>query len=203
MTTTATPIELIKRLRGESGAGISSCRLALEQAGSDYAAALDLLREQAAAEAAKRASRQASQGRMEIYSHGDGRIGVMVEVNCETDFAARSDVFRSLAHEIALHIAASAPRWVRDEDIPAEVLAEEAKKVAARSQSEGKPEVIIPRIVEGYLNKFKDRTVLLRQPFIRDDSQTVAQLIAQATGSVGENIIIRRFERWELIQGEY
>ena len=193
-----TTIELIKQLREETGLGVMDCRMALEQAGASYAEALVILREKAAADAAKRAERPVSQGRVELYSHGGGRIGVMLEVNCETDFAARSAALRAFAHELALQIAAAAPRYVRDEEIPAEDLAQQAEKAAARARAEGKPEAIIPRIVEGYLKKFKDQTVLLRQVSIRDDQVTIAQMLNQAIAAVGENILIRRFIRWEV-----
>jgi elongation factor Ts len=195
-------IEMIKQLRAETGAGVQDCRKALEQANANYAKAMEDLREKALVMAAKRADRPASQGRLELYSHGNGRIGVMVEINTETDFAGRSGTFASFAHEIALQVAAAAPSYVRDEDIPAEVIAEETQKVTERARGEGKPEAIIPRIVEGFLKKYKDEHVLLRQVYIRDDKVTVAQLLSQAAASVGENIVIRRFVRWELDDGE-
>ena len=198
MTTT---IEMIKKLREETGAGVLDCRMALEQAEGVYVTALENLREKAAAQAAKRADHQASQGMVELYSHGDGRIGVMVEVNTETDFAARSAGLRSFAHEVALHIAAAAPLYVRDEDIPAQTLEEEAQKAAGRARAEGKPEAIIPRIVEGYLKKYRDRHVLLRQPWIRDDEVSMAELLNRAAASVGENIVIRRFARYAVGEG--
>lgn len=190
-------VELIKQLRQESGAGVLDCRLALEQASNDYTQALSILREQAAAEAARRAERPAAQGLLEVYSHGAGRIAVIVEVCTETDFAARAPAVRAFAHEVALHIAAAAPAYVRDEEIPAEVLAEQADKAAALARSAGKPEAIIPRIVEGTLAKFKERSVLLRQTSIRDESVTIATLLNQAIAAAGENIIINRFVRWE------
>ena len=193
-----TMIELIKKLRQETGAGVMDCRQALEQSNSYYEEALQILREKAAAKAADRAGRDAFQGAIELYSHGNGRIGVMVEVNCETDFAARSPVFREFTHELALHIAAAAPLWVGDTDIPADVLSEEAEKVEARVRAEGKPETLIPRIITGYLEKYKDQHVLLRQVSIRDENLTVAQMLANASASTGESIMIRRFARWEL-----
>lgn len=195
MTTT---IEMIKQLREETGAGVLDCRMALEEANANFRIALENLREKAAAQAAKRADRPASQGMIELYSHGGGRIGVMVEINTETDFAARSQAVRGFAHELALHIAAAAPLYVRDEDIPAEVLEHEAQKAAARAREEARPETLIPRIVEGYLKKYRDRHVLLRQPWIRDEEINIAVLLHQKTGSVGENIVIRRFTRWEV-----
>jgi elongation factor Ts len=193
-----TTIELIKQLREVTGAGVQDCRKALEQANANYALALVTLREQAAAAAARRADRPAAQGVVELYAHGNGRIGVMVEVNSETDFAAQADLFRQFAHELALQIAAAAPAYIRDEDIPAEELACEAEKASQRARAEGKPETIIPRIVAGVLNKYKNDKVLLRQVYIRDDSLTVAQLLSRVSTGVGENIVIRRFIRWEL-----
>lgn len=194
----AMTIELIKQLRQGSGAGVLECRQALEESQGNYALALASLQEKMAARARQQADRPASQGMIELYSHGNGRIGVMVEVNCETDFAARSPAFRSLVHEVALQVAAAAPQWVCDEDIPLEILEEETAKTVARAQAEGKPESLLERITTGHLNKFKDQRVLLRQPFIRDEERTVAQLLAQAAASVGEKVIVRRFARWEL-----
>jgi elongation factor Ts len=150
------------------------------------------------ATAAKRADREASQGVVELYSHGGGRVGVMVEVNCETDFVARSEKFRELAHELALQIAASAPRYIKAEEIPAEVLEHEAEIARARVREEGKPDNVAEKIVAGRLEKFKDEVVLMRQAYIRDESITVEKLVLQTVGAIGENIIVRRFQRWEL-----
>ena len=143
--------------------------------------------------------RLAAQGLLEVYSHGAGRIAVMVEVCTETDFAARSPALRAFAHEVALQIAAAAPLYVRDEEIPPEVLAEQAEKAAALARSAGKPEKIIPRIIEGTLAKFKERQVLLRQPSIRDETLSMAALLNQTSATVGENIVINRFVRWERV----
>ncbi len=193
-----TMIELIRQLRQETGAGVKDCRMAMEESNTVYAVALELLREKAAAEAAKRADRPATQGVIELYAHGGGRIGVMLEVNTETDFAARSAALRSFAHEVALQIAAAAPLYARDEDIPAPVMDAEAQNAAARARAEGKPEQIIPRIVEGCLNKYREKNVLLRQPWIRDDTVTIAELLQRTIAGVGENIVIRRFARYEV-----
>ena len=190
--------EQIKDLRASTGAGILDCRKALEQADGDMNAALDYLREKGLATAAKRAERQASEGVVEIYSHGNGRVGVMVELNCETDFVARSEAFRNLAHELALQVAATSPLYIREEDIPADVLEHEAKIATAKAREEGKPDAILPRIVEGTLNKYKDEYVLLRQAYIRDDSISIQQLINQNVASIGENVIVRRVVRWAL-----
>jgi elongation factor Ts len=194
----AVTIEQIKALREATGAGIMDCRRVLEQANGDYDKALELLREKGIATAAKRSERQASEGMLELYSHGNGRVGVMVEVNCESDFVARSETFRAFAHEVALQIAAGNPGYIQEEDIPAEVLEQERQKARTLALEEGKPENIIERIVEGRLVKFKDEAVLMRQAYIRDDSLTVYQLLMQKIGSIGENIVIRRFARWEL-----
>ena len=192
------PAELVKKLRAATGAGILDCRKALEQSGGDLDKATTLLREKGLAMAAKRAGRQASEGVLEIYSHGDGRVGVMVEVNCETDFVGRSDDFRKFAHEIALQIAAASPLYVTEEEIPEAVLDQEKQIAEGKARQEGKPEKIIPRIVEGYIKKYVDETVLLRQPHIRDDSLTIQDLLNDTVAKVGENVVIRRFVRWGL-----
>lgn len=193
--------EMIKELRAATSAGVLDCRKALEEANGDIQGAMDYLREKGLAKAAKRASRAASEGVVELYSHGNGRVGVMVELNCETDFVGRSDAFRKLAHEIALQVAAAAPEWVSEDEIPQEALDREIKVGTAKAREEGKPEQIIPKIVEGMVNKFKDENVLLRQSYIRDDSITVQELINQNIVSIGENVIVRRFARWALGEG--
>jgi len=192
--------EQIKKLREATGAGILDCRKALEQANGDYEKAVDFLREKGLAQAAKRSDRSASEGVIEVYSHGKGRVAVVVELNCESDFVAREASFRNLAHELALQIAASAPRWVREEDIPAEELKREGDIAAARAREDGKPEAIIPRITEGALNKFKDESVLMRQKYVRDESITIQDLYNQVVVALKENIVVRRFVRWELGQ---
>jgi elongation factor Ts len=194
--------ESIKQLRESTGAGMLDCKKALEQANGDVNKAADWLREKGLAAAAKRADRKASEGTVELYSHGNGRVGVMVEVNCETDFVARSEGFRTFAHELALQIAASSPAYISDENIPAEVLEHERKIAEAKCRDEGKPEAIIPRIVDGYLNKFKDEVVLLRQVYIRDDSMTIQKLFDNVVVSTKEKIVIRRFARWALGESE-
>jgi elongation factor Ts len=190
--------EMIKQLREATGAGILDCRKALENANGDYQKAIDFLREKGLATAAKRSDRKASEGVVELYNHGNGRVGVMVEVNCETDFVGRSEAFREFAHEIALQVAAASPVYIREEDIPQEVLDHEAAIATAKAREEGKPENILPRIVEGNLNKFKDEVVLLRQKYIRDEAITIQQLLNDTVLKTGENIVIRRFTRWAL-----
>ena len=198
----AVTTQQIKELREVTSAGIMDCRKALEQADGDFDKAVEYLREKAQETIAKRADREASEGMIELYSHGNGRVGVMVEVNCETDFVARSDPFRNLAHELALQVAASAPLYIRPEDVPADVLEAEKEQARKSALEEGKPEKIVERIVEGKLNKYLDETCLLRQPYVRDDEITVEQLLMQNIASIGENVVIRRFARWELGESE-
>jgi elongation factor Ts len=190
--------EMIKALRAETNAGVLDCRKALQEANGDYQKALVWLQEKGMAMAANRADRAASNGTIEIYSHGGGRVGVMVEVNCETDFVARSEQFRTLAHELALQIAANAPLYVRSDDIPADELEKEVQRAKARGTEDGKSESIVDKIVEGALDKYKDEVVLLRQTYIRDESMTVEKLIMQNVAAIGENVVVRRFQRWEL-----
>lgn len=190
--------EDVKKLREATGAGVLECQKALTAANGDFQKAIDILREKGLAAAQKRAERKASEGMVELYSHGEGRIGVMVELNCETDFVARADGFRKLAHELALQIAATAPLYIREEDIPAEVLEHEKTIYEAKAKEEGKPAAILPKIIEGNLNKYKDETVLLRQPYIRDESVTIQKLLSDQVIALGENIVVRRFVRWVL-----
>jgi elongation factor Ts len=190
--------EQIKELREATGVGILDCRKALESADGDFQKAVDYLREKGLAKAAKRSDREASEGVLELYSHGNGRVGVMVEVNCETDFVGRSESFRKFAHEVALQVAAAAPRYIKAEDVPADVLEHEREIARARARDEGKPESIIERIVDGRIEKFYDEVCLLRQPYIRDEQATIEKLLHQQIAAIGENIIIRRFVRWEV-----
>jgi elongation factor Ts len=192
--------DMIKALRAETGAGILDCRKALQESNGDVQKAIEWLREKGMAMAAKRSDRETSNGMVETYSHGGGRVGVIVEVNCETDFVARSEQFRTLAHEIALQIAANSPRYIKAEDIPAADLEREAEAARARGKADGKTEPVVQKMVEGYLEKYKDEACLLRQAYIRDDTMTVEKLIMQSVAAIGENLIVRRFQRWELGQ---
>jgi elongation factor Ts len=198
----AVTTEMIKKLRENTGAGMLDCKKALEQSNGDYDKAVDYLREKGLSAAAKRSERKASEGVVELYSHGNGRVGVMVEVNCETDFVARSEGFRKFAHELALQIAASSPQYLTETDIPVEVLEHERKIAEAKAREDGKPEAVLPRIVEGYLNKFKDETVLMRQVYIRDESLTIQKLFDNVVVSTKEKLVVRRFARWQLGEGE-
>jgi elongation factor Ts len=190
--------DMIKALRAETNAGILDCRKALQESNGDFEKAVEWLRQKGMVTAANRADRVTSNGVVELYSHGGGRVGVMVEVNCETDFVARSDQFRSLAHELALQIAANSPRYIKPEDIPASILDREAETARARGKQDGKPAQVIDKIVEGVLDKYKDEVCLLRQTYIRDENLTVEKLIMQNVAATGENLVVRRFQRWEL-----
>jgi elongation factor Ts len=190
--------EMIKQLRGATNAPMLDCRKALQEANGDFDKAVDWLREKGMATAAKRSDRDASNGTVELYSHGGGRVGVIVEINCETDFVARNEQFRKLAHEIALQIAASAPKYIIADEIPAAELEHEAEIARARAKEEGKPENVMPKIVEGRIEKYKDEVCLMRQAYIRDESISIEKLILQNVAAIGESIIVRRFQRWEL-----
>jgi elongation factor Ts len=194
----AISIEQIKQLREETGAGVLDCRKALETYNGDFEKAIEYLREKGLAKAAKRADREVLEGMVELYSHGNGRVGVMVEVNCETDFVARSESFRKFAHEVALQVAAGAPKYVRVEDIPADVLEEEREKARNLALAEGKPENVIERIVNGKMEKYYNDHCLLRQTYVRDENMTVEDLRNQHIAAIGENIVIRRIARWEV-----
>lgn len=194
------PTAQVKQLRELTGAGILDCRRALEENGGDLDRAVQSLREKGLAAAEKRLGRETREGFIDLYSHGNGRVGVIVEVDCETDFVARTEEFRRFAHEVALQVAAASPLYLDTSDIPAEVM--EVKRAEARNEArrEGKPERIWDQIVEGRLNKFYQEVCLLRQPYIRDEQVTVADVLRQMIASTGENVVIRRFQRWEVGQ---
>ncbi len=195
---TVVTIEMIKELRQATGAGVLDCKKALEIAGGDLEKAISYLRRRGLAIAAKKAHRATKEGLIECYVHSDGRLAAMVELNCETDFVARTEEFRRLAHELAMQVAATNPQYLSPEEIPPEVLAAKRDEYRAQAMEEGKPEQVIERIVEGKLEKFYQDVCLLKQPFIKDDDLTVEQLIAQTIAKVGENIVLRRFVRYEL-----
>lgn len=189
---------LVKQLREATGAGVLECRKTLEQTGGDLDKATAILREKGLAIAAKKAERTAREGRVELYAHPGGRVGVMLELNCETDFVANTDAFKTLAHDLALHIAFANPRYVRVEDIPADVIEEQRAAFQAEALAAGKPAAVVDKIVQGKLNKFYDDVCLLRQPFVRDDKVKVGDLVTQSIATMGENIVVRRFVRYEL-----
>ncbi len=190
-------VETIKKLRDATGSGILDVKEALENAEGDFEKAVDYLRQKGLAKAAKRSDRDASEGIVELYSHGDGRVGVMVEINCESDFVARSDAFREFAHNVALQIAAASPKWVKEDQVPDEVIEREKDIARTRYKEEGKPDNIIDKILEGMVVKFKAENCLLSQAYIRDEDITIQELLHEKIASIGENIVVRRFERWE------
>lgn len=188
----------VKQLREETGAGVLECKKALDEAGGDMAKAANILQERGLAKAEKRAGRETSAGVLDLYSHGEGRVGVMIEVNCETDFVARTDEFRGFAHEMALQVAASAPQWVAVADVPQDVVEEQRAEIRKQAEAEDKPADVIDRIVEGRLGKFFQEACLLEQPYIRDDERSVEEVLKEMIATTGENISIRRFVRWSV-----
>ncbi|GEM89337.1 MULTISPECIES: translation elongation factor Ts [Oceanithermus] len=191
-------LELIKKLRAATGAGMMDVKKALEEAGWDADKAIQILREKGAVKAAKKADREASEGIVTDYIHHNKRVGVLLELNCETDFVARTDDFQQLGKDIAMHIAMAAPKYVSVDEVPAEELEKEKEIYRTAAINEGKPENIAEKIAEGRIKKYLQEVVLLEQPFVKDDKITVGELIQQAIGKIGENIKVRRFCRFEL-----
>ncbi|ADG06238.1 translation elongation factor Ts [Kyrpidia tusciae] len=191
----------VKELRDRTGAGMMDCKRALTDAEGDMDKAIQLLRERGLAAAAKKAGRVATEGLVEAYIHGGGRIGVLVEVNCETDFVANTDEFRGLVKDIAMQVAAARPEYVRRDEVPAEVIEKEKSIYRAQAEAEGKSAAIVERMVEGRLEKFFKEACLLEQPFIKNPDITVEQLVKEKISKIGENISVRRFARFELGEG--
>lgn len=190
----------VKELRERTGAGMMDCKNALVATGGDLEKAIDHLREKGLAAAAKRAGRTASEGLVDSYIHG-GKIGVLVEVNCETDFVAKTDQFRALARDLAMQVAASRPAYVARADVPADIIEKEKSILRAQALNEGKPEKIVEKMVEGRIDKFYKENCLVEQPFIRDPDKSVQDLIQETIAKLGENIVVRRFVRFELGEG--
>lgn len=188
----------VKTLRESTGAGIMDCKKALQEAQGDMEKALRILREKGLAGAKKKAGRSTADGVIDAYIHLNNRIGVLLEVNCETDFVARNETFRSMVHDIAMHIAAASPLYVSSGDIPPEVLEQEREIYRNRALKEGKPEKVVDKIVEGRMKKFYEEVCLLDQPFVRDPEITVGELVQRTIAAVGENIVVRRFVRFQL-----
>jgi elongation factor Ts len=191
-------VEMVKELRQETNAGVLDCRKALESCDGDFENAVAKLREKGLAAAAKRMGRQASEGIVETYVHTGSQLAVMLELNCETDFVARTEDFETLAHDLALHIAFGAPRYLTREDVPEETIESERASYRAQALEEGKPEHIVDRIIEGRLEKFYQQSCLMEQPFVKDEDKTIETLIADAVAKLGENIVLRRFARYEV-----
>jgi len=191
------PAKLVAELRARTGAGMMDCKRALEATSGELEPAIDLLRKQGVAKADKRAGREASEGLIEAYVHHNGRVGVLVEVNCETDFVANTAEFRQLAKDLTHQIAATAPIAVRREDIPPEVVAREREIYRAQVEQEKKPEHVRDKIVDGRLNSFYEERVLLEQKFVKDGSKTIGDMVKELAAKTGENIVVRRFVRFE------
>jgi len=198
MAATAITADQVKQLRDKTGAGMMECKAALTEANGNMEEAMTLLRKRGLAQAAKRAGRTTAQGVIGSYIHMGGRIGVLVEVNCESDFVARTDDFNSLVKEVAMHIAAADPKWVRREDVPADAIEKEKAIYRAQMEKENKPAHVLEKIIEGKLGAFYSQFVLLDQPSIRDNAVSVSQLVAQASAKTGENIQISRFARFRV-----
>tara|TARA_B100000315_G_scaffold248801_1_gene279098 strand:+ start:873 stop:1469 length:597 start_codon:yes stop_codon:yes gene_type:complete len=196
----AITVELIKDLRQQSGAGIMDCKQALSKTDGNLEKAVDLLRKKGLAMAAKKKGRATSEGSIGSYIHAGSKIGVMVEVNCETDFVAKTDEFQSIVKDIAMHIAAADPRYISREDVSQDVIDREKEIFSTQAKEGGKPEKIIDRIVEGKIEKFYGETCLLEQPFIKDTDQTIKDFLAKAIAKLGENMSISRFVRYQVGQ---
>lgn len=188
----------VKQLRERTGAGVMECKSALQEAGGDLAAAEVVLRKRGLASAARKASRATKQGMVGAYIHPGAQLGVLLEVNCESDFVARTDEFKRLVHDLAMQVAAADPRYLRKEDVPAAVLEAEREIQRARALAEGKPEKVVDKIVEGRLSKFYEEVCLYEQPFIKDNTVTVGQLIASTIAKTGENITVSRMVRFKV-----
>jgi elongation factor Ts len=188
----------VKQLRERTGVGMMECKSALVEAKGDVAEAEKILRKRGLSAAAKKAGRATGEGAVASYIHTGGKIGVLVEVNCETDFAARGEDFRHLVHDIAMHVAAAAPRFVRREEVSEAVLADEREIARDQAMKSGKPPQVVEKIVEGKVDKFFGEMCLLEQPFVKDPEKTVAQLISESVAKIGENIQVRRFARFVL-----
>lgn len=188
----------VKALREMSGAGMMDCKRALEEAEGNMEEALKILRMKGMASADKKASRAANEGLVHAYIHPGGRIGVLVEVNCETDFVARNELFQAFVHDLAMHIAAASPRWVRREDVPQSEIDKELEIYMAQARETGKPDHVLQKIAEGKLKKWFEEVVLLEQPFVKDPDKTIDTLRRELVGRLGENIDIARFARFKV-----
>lgn len=193
--------ELVKQLRERTGAGMMDCKKALTETNGDMDKAIEFLREKGLAAAAKKAGRIAAEGLVDAYIHGDGRIGVLIEVNIETDFAAKNEEFKTFVKDLALQVAASKPEYIRREEVPSDIIEKEKEILRAQAINEGKPEKIVDKMVEGRIEKYYKEVCLLEQPFIKDPDKSVQQLLTEKIATIGENINIRRFVRFERGEG--
>jgi elongation factor Ts len=192
------PAQLVKELRERTGAGFADCRAALVEASGVIEKAIEILRKKGQAAAAKKATREATEGLVGSYIHAGGKIGVLVEINCESDFVARTERFQHLCHDIAMHVAALDPRYVRREEVTSEMLEKEREIYRAQARSTGKPDPVIEKIVTGKMEKFYEENCLYEQHYIKDESMTIGEMVKQAIADLGENIVIKRFSRFKV-----
>lgn len=192
---------LVKELREKTGAGMMDCKKALAEVSGDFEKAIDYLRKKGIASASKKAGRMTKEGAVTSYIHGEGKVGVLLEVNCETDFVARTEQFRQLVKDVAMHIAAANPQWVKSDEVPADLLGKEKEIAIAQMQASGKPAAVLEKIAEGKLKKFFEDNCLLNQSFVKDPNKTIEQLLKETIATLGENISIRRFARFVLGEG--
>lgn len=192
---------LVKDLREKTGAGMMDCKKALTETGGDFEKAIEFLRKKGIASAAKKAGRATKEGTVASYIHGEGKVGVMVEVNCETDFVARTEQFKQFVRDISMHIAAANPQWVRPEEVPADIIAKEKEIAVAQMQASGKPAAVLEKIAEGKIKKFYEDNCLIHQLFVKDPNKSIEQLLKETIAALGENISIRRFARFVLGEG--
>ena len=191
----------VKELREKTGAGMMDCKKALTETAGDFEKAVEYLRKKGIASAAKKAGRATKEGLVTSYIHGEGRVGVLLEVNCETDFVARTEQFRAFVRDVSMHIAAASPQWVTPEEVPADVIAKEKEIAVAQMQASGKPAAVLEKIAEGKIKKFYEDNCLMHQVFVKDPNKTIEQLLKETIGALGENMSIRRFARFVLGEG--
>jgi elongation factor Ts len=192
---------LVKELREKTGAGMMDCKKALGETAGDFEKAIEYLRKKGIASAAKKAGRATKEGAVSSYIHGEGRVGVLVEINCETDFVARTEQFKAFVRDVAMHIAAASPQWVSPEEVPADVIAKEKEIAVAQMQASGKPAAVLEKIAEGKIKKFYEDNCLMQQVFVKDPGKTIEQLLKETIAGLGENMTIRRFARFVLGEG--
>jgi elongation factor Ts len=192
---------LVKDLREKTGAGMMDCKKALTEASGDFEKAIEYLRKKGIASASKKAGRATKEGAVASYIHGEGRVGVLVEINCETDFVARTEQFKSFVRDVSMHIAAASPQWVTADEVPAEIVAKEKEIAVAQMQASGKPAAVLEKIAEGKIKKFYEDTCLMNQVFVKDPNKTIDQLLKETIAGLGENMTIRRFARFVLGEG--
>lgn len=191
----------VKELREKTGAGMMDCKKALAEVSGDFEKAVEYLRKKGIASAAKKAGRVTKEGAVTSYIHGEGKVGVLLEVNCETDFVARTEQFRQFVKDVSMHIAAANPQYVRSEEVPADILAKEKEIAIAQMQASGKPAAVLEKIAEGKIKKFYEDTCLMNQAYVKDPNKTIEQLLKETIAALGENITVRRFARFVLGEG--